>query len=110
MSFSQQMITLAVVILALQLCRWVAFWVFPAHQAIPSYVQYLGYALPPAVFGMLVIYCYKNVDILGRYHGLPELIAGAVVIALHLWRRNMFISILVGTGFYMLLVQKIFIN
>ena len=44
MTLNQQIITIGLVILTLQLCRWVAFWVFPAHRPIPSYVQYLGYA------------------------------------------------------------------
>ena len=109
MTLNQQIITIGLVILALQLCRWVAFWVFPAHRPIPSYVQYLGYALPPAVFGMLIVYCYKSVDILGQYYGFPEFISGLFVIGLHWWQRNMFLSIFAGTALYMVLVQKFFV-
>ena len=58
MILSQQLLTLGVVIAALQLCRWLPFWLFPAHRPTPLYIQYLGRALPPAVFGMLVIYCF----------------------------------------------------
>lgn len=109
MTLQQQVITIGVVILALQICRWIAFWIFPANKPIPEYVQYLGYALPSAVFGMLVVYCYKNVDILGQYHGFAEFSAGLLVVLLHLWQRNMFLSIFAGTAFYMVLVQKFFI-
>ncbi|MFR7667298.1 MAG: hypothetical protein ACLU00_01715 [Mediterraneibacter faecis] len=35
-------------------------------------VQYLGKFLPSAVFGMLVIYCLKNVEVLHGTHGIPE--------------------------------------
>ncbi len=61
------------------------------------------------MFGMLVVYCYKDVDVLSGHHGIPDFIAGAVVLALHFWRRNMFLSIAVGTGLYMFLVQAVFI-
>ena len=65
--------------------------------------------LPAAIFGMLVVYCLKNVDIAGGSHGLPELISLAVLTALHLWRKNMLLSIAAGTVCYMLLVQFVFV-
>lgn len=109
MTLNQQMFTIFVAIIAVQLCRWLAFWAFPAHKKVPNFISYLGKALPSAVFGLLVVYCYKNADILGKYHGMAEFIAGVVVIALHLWRGNMFISIGAGTLLYMVLVQQIFV-
>lgn len=109
MTTTEHALTIATAIIAVQLCRWVAFWLFPAHRPVPEFVQYLGKALPSAVFGLLVVYCYKNVDILGQYHGMAEFIAGAVVVALHMWRKNMFISIGAGTVLYMVLVQKVFV-
>ena len=39
---------------------------------------------------------------------LPALIAVAVTVALHLWKRNTLISVVGGTACYMLLVQLIF--
>lgn len=75
---------------------------------MPRYVQYLGKALPSAVFGLLVIYCLKNVDLMQGSHGIPELLSLAAVAALHLWKRQMLLSIAGGTVFYMALVQQIF--
>ena len=57
---------------------------------------------------LLVVYCLRNVDIATAPHGLPELIALAVVTALHLWKRNVLLSIGAGTVVYMLLVQLVF--
>lgn len=76
---------------------------------MPKYVQYLGKALPPAVFAMLVVYCLKNVDVFSSSHGLPELIAVIVVVLLHLKWRQMLVSIAGGTICYMLLVQLVFV-
>lgn len=75
---------------------------------MPKYVQYLGRALPSAVFGLLVIYCLKNVELFQGSHGIPELLSLAAVTALHLWKRQMLLSIAGGTVLYMVLVQWIF--
>lgn len=74
----------------------------------PKTVKRLGTVLPYAVMGMLIVYCLKDVSLTNAPHGLPELIAGAVVIGLHLWRKNTLLSILTGTVVYMLLVQLVF--
>lgn len=108
MSLTQQIITIAMVVLATMLTRFLPFLVFPAGRPTPKYIQYLGKALPPAVFGLLVIYCLKNVSIFTGSHGIPELIAIVLVVVLHLWKRQMLLSIAGGTICYMLLVQFIF--
>ena len=63
MTISQQIITVAMVILATMLTRFLPFLIFPAGRPTPKYVQYLGRVLPSAVFGLLIIYCLKNVSI-----------------------------------------------
>ena len=74
----------------------------------PEFVEYLGRVLPPAVMGMLAVYCLRGVDIFGGSHGLPEIIACVVVVMLHVWRRNTLLTIAAGTGVYMFLVQVVF--
>ena len=108
MSALEQVITIAAVVLGTMLTRFLPFLLFPAGKATPRYVQYLGKALPGAVFGLLVIYCLKNVSLLSGSHGLPELIAILVVAGLNLWKRQMLLAIAGGTICYMLLVQLVF--
>ena len=60
------------------------------------------------VFAMLVVYCFKGVSILTFPYGLPEIISICIVVILHLWKRQMLISITGGTVLYMVLVQTIF--
>ena len=57
---------------------------------------------------MLVVYCLRGVDLFGPNHGLPELIAAAAVVGLHLWKKNTLLSIAAGTALYMVLVQVVF--
>ena len=60
-------------------------------------MTYLGQALPAAVFGLLVVYCLRNVDVLHSPFGIPEAIAIGVTVLLHIWRRQMLLSIAGGT-------------
>lgn len=101
-------ITITAVVAATMLTRFLPFIIFPAGKPTPKYIVYLGRVLPPAIFGMLVIYCLKDVTILSGSHGIPELISIATVVGLHLWKRQMLLSIFVGTVCYMLLVQLVF--
>lgn len=88
--------------------RVIPFLVFPKGKAIPKTVRYLGKVLTPAVIGMLVVYCLKNTPVREAPHGVPELIAVAVVAGLHVWKRNNLLSIGVGTVLYMFLIQAVF--
>ncbi len=108
MTIPEQIITIAVCVLGTMLTRFLPFLIFSSKKPTPRYIRYLGKALPCAVFGMLVVYCLKNVSFLSGSHGIPELIAITVTIALHLWKRQMLLSIAGGTVTYMLLVQLIF--
>lgn len=108
MTLSQQIATIALCAVGTMLTRFLPFLVFSSKKPTPRFVSYLGKALPAAVFGMLVVYCLKNVNVLSGSHGLPELISIAVVVTLHLWKRQMLISVAGGTVCYMLLVQFVF--
>ncbi|MBY0757714.1 branched-chain amino acid transporter permease [Sellimonas caecigallum] len=108
MTFTQQVITILMVVVGTMATRFLPFLLFPAGKSTPKYIQYLGKVLPAAVFGLLVIYCLKDVSIFSGSHGLPELIAIVVVIALHCWKRQMMLSIAGGAVCYMLLVQLLF--
>ncbi len=88
--------------------RVIPFALFPEGKKVPRAVEYLGKVLPPAVIGMLVVYCFKSVNVFSSPFGLPELIAGLTVVVLHVWKRNNLLSIGVGTVLYMVLVQTVF--
>lgn len=108
MTFTQQLVTIGMVILGTVLTRFLPFLLFPAGKPTPKYIQYLGTVLPSAVFGLLVVYCLRNVSLFTGSHGFPEAISIAAVIGLHVWKRQMLLSIAGGTVCYMLLVQLVF--
>ena len=101
-SVARSLVIIAAVAGTIFFTRLCPFLFFPPGK------PYLGKVLPPAVIGMLVIYCLKAVSITSYPYGLPEFIAVAVVILLHVWKRNNLLSIGVGTVLYMVLIQAVF--
>ena len=88
------------------LLRFLPFLVF--RKQTPRYISYLGRVLPPAIIGMLVVYCLKDVKLTAAPFGLPELIAAVCVAGMQAWKRSALISILCGTVIYMALIQTVF--
>ena len=108
MTLTQRILTILVIVLGTMLTRFLPFLLFPAEKTTPKAIHHLGNVLPGAVFGLLVVYCLKNVSLFTGSHGFPELISIALVVVLHLWKRQMLLSIAGGTVCYMLLVQFVF--
>lgn len=108
MKLEHQLITVAMIILATLIMRFIPFMLFPDNKPIPKFIHYLGTVLPAAVFGLLIIYALKNVSLFQGSHGIPELIGILITTGVHLWKKQMLLSISAGTLSYMLLVQFVF--
>lgn len=104
----QTLIIILAITLGTQISRWLPFWAFSGKRETPKFIKYLGKVLPPALMGLLVVYCFKNTEILTGSHGLPELLATLVVVLTYQWKKNLLISVGGGTVVYMLLVQLVF--
>ena len=102
------MALVAIVAAVTMFIRFLPFVVFGGGRPTPRFITYLAGMLPCAIMAMLVVYCLKSVNFIHPTHALPELISCAVVVLLHLWKRNTMLSITGGTACYMLLVQIVF--
>lgn len=109
MTLAQEIITVALCAAGTMLTRFLPFAVFSEKRPVPGFIVYLGKALPGAIFGMLIVYCLRDVRFASSPYGLPELISIAVSAGLHIWQRKMLLSIAGGTACYMLLVQLVFV-
>lgn len=109
MTITEHIIIIGVVVLGTLLTRFLPFLIFSGDKETPQYMKYLGYVLPPAVFGLLVVYSLRNVDLTSVSGFLPELLGIALIVVLHYWKRNMLLSLAGGTIFYMILVQMVFV-
>lgn len=105
-SVGQSLAIIAVCTVCTFLERALPFLLFGGRE-VPKIVKYLGRILPMAVMATLVVYCLRGITFTAAGNFLPQLIAVAVVAALHIWRKNTFLSIVVGTALYMVLVQVV---
>src|SRR5262245_56909950 len=72
------------------------------HSAI---VRYLSLHMPLGVMVMLALYTVRPAPDAGLRQRLWQLIAVAMTVGVHLWRRHALVSILVGTAVYVLLMS-----
>ena len=101
-------ITIAIAALATMLTRFLPFVLFKSGERTPAFLAYVGRALPPAVFGMLLVYCLKGVSLTAAAgFGIPELVAIGVTVLVHLRFRKMLLSISLGTAVYLVAVNLI---
>ena len=108
MSLWQKIAIIGIVVFGTMLTRFLPFLIFGRKKEAPKYIQYLGKVLPAAVFGLLVVYCLKDINLFTGSRGIPEAIAILVVVLLHVWKRQMLLSIAGGTVCYMVLLQVFF--
>ena len=70
----------------------------------PSVIRFVEKYIPPMVMAVLVVYCLKDITWTAWPSGLREIGALALVVALHVWKKNAMLSIFGGTALYMLLL------
>ena len=99
-------------VLVVALCtfaiRALPFVLFGGSRELPAPIVYLGKVLPPAVMATLVVYCVRSTTFASVSGFAPQFIALAAVAVLHVWKRNVLLSMFGGTAVYMLLVQIVF--
>lgn len=108
MNILYSLLIIAVVSICTILLRAFPFLIFGGKKEMPQTIQYLGKVLPPAIMAVLVVYCLREVSFIQGNHGIPELISVLLVAGLHIWKKNILLSIGLGTVCYMVLIQLVF--
>lgn len=93
------------------LSRVLPFLVLSRYANAPL-LHFLGQQLPGAILIILVVYSLQDLSLLNtdfsiknNANGWPLLLASITVAALHFWRKSALLSIFLGTGVYMFLIQ-----
>lgn len=97
-------ISIAVIACVTIFTRALPFVIFGKKELPPS-IKYLADVLPPAIMVILVCYCLRNIDIIKAPHALPELLACVAVSISWFIKKNLYVSIIIGTICYMLLLR-----
>lgn len=83
------------------LARAIPFLLFARRTGpLPAWVERFGAVASPVIIAALVVYSYTGL----KWRTPWPYLAGALTVAVHLWRRNPLVSILSGTALYMALV------
>lgn len=105
MTLTQQLMLIALITFTTLLTRFLPFIIFGTDRPLPPMIQYFGSILPPALFGLLVIYALRDIKWSSFANSLPAIAAIIAIVLIHLWKRNMLLSIAVGTITYMILIR-----
>jgi len=106
--FGYSVATLMVVAFVTGLTRAIPYLLFGGKKQLPATVHYLGTVLPASIMIILVVYCLRNMDMTVIPYGLAELLSVAMVIVAQVTKKNTFLSILLGTACYMILIRTLF--
>lgn len=98
-------VLVAVPLMALTILATRAFpFVLFSRRNPPAVIRFIEKYIPPMVMAVLVVYCLKDIRWSVWPSGVRELASLALVVILHLWKKNAMLSIFGGTALYMLLM------
>lgn len=98
---THSILLIAVAVIVTFALRATPFVIFSGKRTMPESVKHVANLLPAAIIAVLVIYCLKADIITLGMNTLASALGVIVVVALHLWKRNILISIFCGTAVYM---------
>ena len=105
MSTGRFLLVIAVSFACTFFLRALPFLAFSGERKMPDWMDRLSHALPPAIMAVLVVYCLKDVPDEWYPGGLCKLLAVAITALVHKWKHNTFLSIILGTAAYMILIR-----
>ena len=89
------------------LCRFLPFILFKNN--VPDFIMYLGKVLPISTMSLLVIYCFRDINFTSVQKFVPQILATVLTLCSYKYKKSLALSIILGTIFYMFLIQVIFI-
>ena len=104
---TQTFILLLMIMISTIITRFLPFWVFPANKPVPPIVLRLGKVIAPAMMGLLLVFCLKNLTIHDTKNMGITVVALAVIALLHTRFRNALLSIGGGTAVYVVLLRML---
>lgn len=102
---THSILLIAIAVIVTFILRAIPFLIFNEKRTMPEGIKRIADLLPSAIIAVLVIYCLKA-DLLTLGMGtLASALGVFTVVVLHLWKRNILISIFSGTAIYMVAIH-----
>ena len=84
------------------ICRLLPFIIF-ANGKLPKLVKFYEKYLPYSLMAILFCYCFASVKFSVYPHGFPEIITLIIITLLHIWKKNVMLSLFLGTVVFLIL-------
>jgi branched-subunit amino acid transport protein AzlD len=82
-------------------------FLFYSSKEPPKILNYIGKVFPPVIMTILIFYTLANVDFTTTPYGTKEILSIFLTAFLHFRFNNYLVSIILGTLFYMILLQYV---
>ena len=106
MTMFYQIVTILIAAVATLLTRFLPFIIFKGKK-IPKALDYLGFALPASVFGMILVYALKDTVVLSYPFAIPEVLGLLVTTVVYLCERETLLCMALGAVVYMFLGEVV---
>lgn len=97
-------IMLIIVVVITFIIRVSTFLLFKDDN-LPKSIKYISDVLPLAIMPILVVYCIRDTTWVDYKNVLATFIAIAITAAIHFWKKNMILSLIIGTATFMILIR-----
>jgi branched-subunit amino acid transport protein AzlD len=82
-------------------------FLFFSRRKPPAFLGYLQVYVPPVIMTLLVLGALKDVPFQQPPYGIPAMAGVTLSAVLHLWKRNVLLSIAGATAVYMVLIRML---
>ena len=88
------------------ICRMLPYIIF-ANGKLPKIVKFYEKYLPFSLMAILFFLCLSTVKFSVYPYGFPEILTLLIVGALQFWKKNVILSLFVGTAIYLVLIRYV---
>ena len=88
------------------ICRILPYIIF-ANGKLPKLVKFYEKYLPYSLMAILFYFCLSAVKFSIYPYGFPEILTLLIVGALQFWKKNVILSLFVGTAIYLVLIRYV---
>ena len=88
------------------ICRMLPYIIF-ANGKLPKVVKFYEKYLPFSLMAILFCLCLSSVKFSVYPFGFPEILTLLIVAALQFWKKNVILSLFVGTAIYLIIIRYV---
>ena len=88
------------------ICRMLPYIIF-ANGKLPKVVKFYEKYLPFSLMAILFCPCLSSVKFSVYPYGFPEILTLLIVAALQFWKKNVILSLFVGTAIYLIIIRYV---